>query len=185
MAQGTNGADRLGRELKDTRHAACKRGGNKLRCEHGKMSVDFPNEAARCQRFSSGRAQSNFAPRGQTCRATQHRFPGRPKVIVDEWLNSEVGWESTRILLASIGEARLATKLCPCDLDQNTRSKDRVRRDNRSFRAVAQLGSAPGSGPGGRGFKSHQPDIRLTAVVAVAAATGRGFKSHQPDSLQL
>ena len=65
MAQGTNGADRLGRELKDTRHAACKRGGNKLRCEHGKMSVDFPNEAARCQRFSSGRAQSSFAPRDE------------------------------------------------------------------------------------------------------------------------
>ena len=61
MAQETNGADCLGRELKDTRHAACKRGGNKLRCEHGKMSVDFPNEAARCQRFSSGR-QSNFEP---------------------------------------------------------------------------------------------------------------------------
>ena len=26
------------------------------------------------------------------------------------------------------------------------------------LRAVAQLGRAPGSGPGGRGFKSHQPD---------------------------
>ena len=26
------------------------------------------------------------------------------------------------------------------------------------IRAVAQLGRAPGSGPGGRGFKSHQPD---------------------------
>jgi hypothetical protein len=26
-------------------------------------------------------------------------------------------------------------------------------------RAVAQLGRAPGSGPGGRGFKSHQPDM--------------------------
>ena len=26
------------------------------------MSVDFPNEAARCQRFLSGRAQSNFEP---------------------------------------------------------------------------------------------------------------------------
>src|SRR6476619_6477880 len=67
MAQGTNGADRLGRELKDTRHAACKRGGNKLQCEHGKMSVDFPNEAARCQRFSSSR-QSNFSLGCQTCR---------------------------------------------------------------------------------------------------------------------
>src|ERR1700757_986920 len=28
-----------------------------------KMSVDFPNEAARCQLFLSERAQSNFAPR--------------------------------------------------------------------------------------------------------------------------
>ena len=28
-------------------------------------------------------------------------------------------------------------------------------------RAVAQLGRAPGSGPGGRGFKSHQPDFPL------------------------
>src|SRR6266508_6599778 len=27
------------------------------------------------------------------------------------------------------------------------------------IRAVAQLGRAPGSGPGGRGFKSHQPDM--------------------------
>jgi hypothetical protein len=30
-----------------------------------KMSVDFPNEAARCQRFLSERAQSNFEPRGE------------------------------------------------------------------------------------------------------------------------
>src|SRR5512132_2611720 len=30
-----------------------------------KMSVDFPNEAARCQRFLSARAQSKFEPRGQ------------------------------------------------------------------------------------------------------------------------
>src|SRR6476620_7295225 len=74
MAQGTNGADRLGRELKDTRHAACKRGGNKLRCEHGKMSVDFPNEAARCQRFLSGRAQSNFLAMRQTGREAAPLF---------------------------------------------------------------------------------------------------------------
>src|SRR5262245_15629681 len=65
MAQGTNGANRLGRELKDSRHAACKRGRNKLRCEHGKMSVDFPNEAARCQRFLSRRAQSSFVRGGK------------------------------------------------------------------------------------------------------------------------
>src|SRR5437762_3158204 len=31
------------------------------------------------------------------------------------------------------------------------------------FRAVAQLGRAPGSGPGGRGFKSHQPDKIIEA----------------------
>ena len=30
--------------------------------------------------------------------------------------------------------------------------------EGRPSRAVAQLGRAPGSGPGGRGFKSHQPD---------------------------
>ena len=36
MAQGTNGADCLRRELKDGRHAACKRGWNKLRDEHSK-----------------------------------------------------------------------------------------------------------------------------------------------------
>ena len=29
------------------------------------MSVDFPNEAARCQRFLSGRAQSNFDAQGK------------------------------------------------------------------------------------------------------------------------
>src|SRR5690348_6184237 len=63
-----------------------------------------------------------------------------------------------RILLASFPEARRVEKLCPCGLDQNTRSKDRVRGMNSIFRAVAQLGRAPGSGPGGRGFKSHQPD---------------------------
>src|SRR5262249_22555196 len=35
----------------------------------------------------------------------------------------------------------------------------------RSFRAVAQLGRAPGSGPGGRGFKSHQPDFKQSVSV--------------------
>jgi len=30
-----------------------------------KMSVDFPNEAARCQRFLSRRAQSSFARAGK------------------------------------------------------------------------------------------------------------------------
>src|SRR5262249_30804445 len=32
--------------------------------------------------------------------------------------------KARRILLASFGEARPASRLCPCDLDQNTRSKD-------------------------------------------------------------
>ena len=84
------------------------------------MSADFPNEAARCQRFLSERTQSNFEPRGQN------------------------GPAATRP---------------PCYLMQNTRSKDRVRGTNSVKRAVAQLGRAPGSGPGGRGFKSHQPDF--------------------------
>ena len=83
------------------------------------MSADFPNEAARCQRFLSERAQSNFEPRGQN------------------------GPAATRP---------------PCYLMQNTRSKDRVCGTNSVKRAVAKLGIAPGSGPGGRGFKSHQPD---------------------------
>ncbi len=83
------------------------------------MSADFPNEAARCQRFLSERAQSNFEPRD--------------------------------------GNGPAATRP-PCYLMQNTRSKDRVRGTNSVKRAVAQLGRAPGSGPGGRGFKSHQPD---------------------------
>ena len=34
----------------------------------------------------------------------------------------------------------------------------------RFVRAVAQLGRAPASGAGGRGFKSHQPDISLFAT---------------------
>ena len=115
MAQETNGTDCLGRELKNTRHTACKRGGNKLRCEHGKMSVDFPNEAARCQRFLSGQAQSNFWPFGNLP-AKEHRFwAGHRKV--DELRNSEVSGKSRPVLLTPIGEARLTSKLCPCDLD--------------------------------------------------------------------
>src|SRR5438093_9546194 len=50
-----------------------------------------------------------------------------------------------------------------CHLGQNARSNSRAREGQarfiNSFRAVAQLGRAPGSGPGGRGFKSHQPDM--------------------------
>jgi hypothetical protein len=48
--------------------------------------------------------------------------------------------------MASIDEARLASKLCACDLDQNTRSRTSSAGQIRSFRAVAQLGRALGSG---------------------------------------
>ena len=51
--------------------------------------------------------------------------------------------------------------LASCHLGQNARSKSCVGLHVPTinpFRAVAQLGRAPGSGPGGRGFKSHQPD---------------------------
>src|SRR6476469_1658761 len=70
----------------------------------------------------------------------------------------------------------------PCYLMQNARNKDRVRGTNSVKRAVAQLGRAPGSGPGGRGFKSHQPDFNQLRLLAVAAATGPSFKSDQFDS---
>ena len=44
-------------------------------------------------------------------------------------------------------------------------------KSDNSFRAVAKLGIAPGSGPGGRGFKSHQPDS--VDAVSVAALVSR------------
>ena len=37
------------------------------------MSVDFPNEAARCQRFSSRRSQSSFARAGKDGPAAMRR----------------------------------------------------------------------------------------------------------------
>jgi len=43
-----------------------------------KMSVDFPNEAARCQRYLSGQAQSNFWPFGNLA-AKEHRFGVGPR----------------------------------------------------------------------------------------------------------
>src|SRR5438552_1527159 len=64
---------------------------------------------------------------------------------------------------------------------QNTRSKNRVRGTNSVKRAVAQLGRAPGSGPGGRGFKSHQPDKIIEAqtmfhcYVLSSEKTGRRY----------
>src|SRR5205814_8820282 len=44
---------------------------------------------------------------------------------------------------------------------------------NQFIRAVAQLGRAPGSGPGGRGFKSHQPDsVNAVSVAVLGLSTG-------------
>src|SRR4029077_7217897 len=64
MAQGSNGVPRLrDRELKNDRHAVCKGGRDKLRGEHGKMSVDFASEAPRCQRISSITPQITFDQR--------------------------------------------------------------------------------------------------------------------------
>ena len=76
MAQGTNGAECLRWKLKDGRHAACKRGWNNLRGEHGKMSVDFPNDPALCQRFLSAEAQ--FVP---TLEVNVHRLFGRSELF--------------------------------------------------------------------------------------------------------
>src|SRR6266705_1552973 len=51
----------------------------------------------------------------------------------------------------------------------------------KEVRAVAQLGRAPGSGPGGRGFKSHQPDKIIEAqtmfhcYVLSSEKTGRRY----------
>jgi hypothetical protein len=100
-----------------------------------KMSVDFPNEAARCQRFLSRRAQSRFDARGK---------PGPAAT-----------WQGSSVLAIwiKIREVRAASA-----------------GQFRSFRAVAQLGRAPGSGPGGRGFKSHQPDSRFAVAWAVLGA---------------
>ena len=178
------------------------------------MSVDFPNEAARCQRFLSERAQSNFEPRGRNgpaatrspksfplpladpcvpsvvskrnesalthkcinVRAKRRRFR-RPKVIVDHDPAAIVEQVTVAIIdgvqknVRAIGRAHHSVRAessvpvpcarirLPCYLMQNTRSKGRGGGQIRSCRAVAQLGRAPGSGPGGRGFKSHQPDF--------------------------
>src|SRR4029077_5453209 len=62
---------------------------------------------------------------------------------------------------------------------------DPIYRDIASLRAVAQLGRAPRSGRGGRGFKSHQPDLLCTLTSQliyadryweawVASTSGRG-----------
>ena len=50
------------------------------------MSVDFPNEAARCQRFLSGPAQSNFDAQGRPdlslAAPEAIPLPGRPTCLI-------------------------------------------------------------------------------------------------------
>ena len=51
----------------------------------------------------------------------------------------------------------------PCHCGQNTRNRSLAAvgpKSRQSVRAVAQLGRAPASGAGGRGFESRQPDLR-------------------------
>jgi hypothetical protein len=60
MAQGMNGAYSHGRELKDSRHAACGRSWNKLRCEHGKMSVDFSRRSGSLSTLFVGKNTNQF-----------------------------------------------------------------------------------------------------------------------------
>src|SRR4029077_8348837 len=59
--------------------------------------------------------------------------------------NQQLCWQSLALLLLAIFN--------------KIREVTAARIGTVSFRAVAQLGRAPGSGPGGRGFKSHQPDV--------------------------
>jgi putative endonuclease len=57
---------------------------------------------------------------------------------------------------------------------------------------VAQLGRAPGSGPGGRGFKSHQPDelppsqnvLLLRIAQREDQTTLRGFLQNLADRIR-
>src|SRR5262244_1738385 len=85
-----------------------------------KMSVDFPNEAAGCQRFLSGRAQSNYARGGKHGPAAMRSPDSFPPPLADP-----------RALIIR-APPRAESKLSPCDLDQNTRNKDRVRRTDSS-----------------------------------------------------
>ena len=54
------------------------------------MSVDFPNEAARCQRFLSERAQSNFEPRGRNGPAATRSPKSFPLPLADPCVPSVV-----------------------------------------------------------------------------------------------
>jgi hypothetical protein len=44
---------------------------------------------------------------------------------------------------------------------------------NMSCREVAQLGRAPGSGPGGRGFKSRLPDRAYLVILIYGNILGK------------
>ena len=46
---------------------------------------------------------------------------------------------------------------------------------------MAQLGRAPGSGPGGRGFKSHQPDKIILNATGVVYGTCRASSIGSPS----
>ena len=62
-----------------------------------------------------------------------------PNVMSMSCSTVQLAGKALRILLASIGGARLAIELCPCDLDQNTRSKDR---DGEANSFISGCGSA-------------------------------------------
>ena len=116
-----------------------------------KTSGDFPSEAPLCQRISSAVPQTAFRARGHR-RTFQRRL-------------------ETKLFAPIVIQGGV-----PCHLRQNTRSKRRIGlaiRGTSAFRAVAQLGRAPGSGPGGRGFKSHQPDCCCFAVACAVLSALR------------
>ena len=125
MAQETNGAYSLGRELKNSRQAACRRGWNKLRGEHGKMSVDFPNEAGLCQRFLSASAQSNFGARGQ---GGLFLLLGTNFLLACRGLSAPPVGRVTPCALNRRSLEPCILIRSPCYPMQNTRSKSRVPR---------------------------------------------------------
>ena len=71
--------------------------------------------------------------------------------------------------------------LAICTKIREVSSASAAYKSNNSFRAVAQLGRAPGSGPGGRGFKSHQPDKIHTAARAKCSNQAATVLHYSPD----
>ena len=133
------------------------------------MSVDFPNEAALCQRFcprehkvvSVPDSNADLSVAADELQPMPLADPGAPAGI-SKWKEPVLGHE--RINLGASGAAFAGLKRSSLEpvlaiwgevREVGAASARHIRR----FRAVAQLGRAPGSGPGGRGFKSHQPDI--------------------------